>query len=251
MPPPQHHKGRRKTDRWTGRRWNEAFSSGWSLAVAAVVAALAFGTLDPMQFARWIEQHYHVEELSQVTTPLAAQYGGLATVPVCRVQWNDLVANGTTLFELFSGKLAEPLIIVGGPATLWPAKRWTPARLFKTPAVYPSVKTANVPRFRYWDSTKPMTDPTDLGWDDHINVSAEDLFGSMLPHITARDNSERFLYAFADLDLPEMRHLRRDVRPLAPLNIHPDTSDSEQRRFIWIGSENASTPFHYDTSHNL
>ena len=53
----------------------------------------------------------------------ATQHGGLAAVSVRRVEWNSLVAGGVTLRDLFDGPDARPLIIVGGPPFLWPAKR--------------------------------------------------------------------------------------------------------------------------------
>lgn len=185
---------------------------------------------------------------------LAAQYGGLNTVAVRRVEWNELKSNRTSLKSLFEKADAGPVIVVGGPATLWPASQWTPDRLRQTAAIFPSVRLSKTPAFRYWDDTKLMeVDETQAGLSsavygkEVVDVPASDLFFRMLQLADGIGH----IYASADLDLPDMQSLRRDVRPIAPLNIFPGTPSTKQRQFVWVASKGATAPFHYDTSHNM
>lgn len=141
--------------------------------------------------------------------------------------------------------------------------------------IFPSVRFGRNHRFRYWDGTKSMSGDFvaaakrgDDGVGEYgrevLNVSVADMFGKLLPCMQSTAESvpsdecssilspaEAYMYASADLDLPQLSALRRDVRPLAQLHIDPESPPSALRRFMWVGSPNASAPFHYDTSHNL
>lgn len=193
----------------------------------------------------------------------------LSSRPVARVRWADVVApNGAISEALF--ERGEPVIITGSPAARWRATAlWNPRYVSQHVSELRNVYASTNPVFLYYhddeddDTQRKIRQHRARGWRESytlVDMPTRQFFRTCerLAEPGQLSNGT-FVYYSANLeqwsgnskqditnDVPRGEAARAFAVPA-----HMARVDAEQEALVWLGCDQVTASFHYDTVHNF